>query len=315
MTSHVVAAAQIDTRSERYRRAERALWNHYGLDPIERFVELDDPHVRLRVLELGSGEPVLFIPGTPGTGPYWGALVRELKGFRCLLLDRPGWGLSSPIDYSKHEYTSVVAEVICGVLDALAIDRAHLVGHSIGDVWALRTALAHPDRIGRVVLIGGGPVVPEIPAPPFIKVLASPLGAIMVRLPQKADRVRSLLRQAGHGASLDAGRIPDEFVEWRVAFHRNTNSMRNERNMVRSLVSRSGWRPGLTLDDAELGAVRQPVLWVYGTADSVGSVETWRRAVSQLAQAELRVVDEAGHLPWLDDPALVGGSLRSFLAG
>lgn len=315
MTSHAVAAARSDSRIERYRQAERALWNRYGLDPTERFVELDAPHVRLRVLELGSGEPVLFIPGTPGTGPYWDALVRELKGFRCLLLDRPGWGLSSPIDYSKYEYPSVIADMLSGVLDALGLDRAHLVGHSIGNVWALRLAAAHPARVGRIVLIGGGPVVTEISAPPFIKVLASPLGAIMVRLPQKADRVRSLLRQAGHGASLDAGRIPDEFVEWRVAFHRDTDSMRNERNMVRTLVSRRGWRPGLTLDDAELGAVRQPLLWVYGTADSVGSVETWRRTVGQLAQAELRVVDEAGHLPWLDDPALVGGTLRSFLAG
>jgi pimeloyl-ACP methyl ester carboxylesterase len=42
----------------------------------------------MRVVGVGSGPPVLFVPGTAGTGPYWGSLVRALDGFRCLLLDR-----------------------------------------------------------------------------------------------------------------------------------------------------------------------------------------------------------------------------------
>ena len=55
---------------ESYRQAERALWDHYGLEPNEQFVDLASPAVHLRVLEIGSGEPVLFIPGSGGTGPY-----------------------------------------------------------------------------------------------------------------------------------------------------------------------------------------------------------------------------------------------------
>jgi pimeloyl-ACP methyl ester carboxylesterase len=58
----------------------------------------------------------------------------------------------------------------------------------------------------------------------------------------------------------------------------------------------------LDMQEVRLSAVRQPLLWVYGSADSVGSVETWRRAADQMAQAELRLVDQAGHLPWLDEP-------------
>jgi hypothetical protein len=65
---------------ERFRRAEQALWRYYGVQPSERFVELDSPvgSVRLRVLEVGSGEPVLLVHGT---GPYWAPLVRERPGF------------------------------------------------------------------------------------------------------------------------------------------------------------------------------------------------------------------------------------------
>ena len=315
MTSQAIAAVGTDARTERYRQAERRLWEHYGLAPTERYVEVESPRASLRVVEVGTGDPVLFLPGTPGTGPYWGALIRELKDFRCLMLDRPGWGLSSAIDYSNYEYRRLIGDVVRDVLDTLGLNRVHVVGHSIGNVWALRLALAHPSRVGRITLIGGGPVLQEIPAPGFIKVLASPLGAILVRLPQKRERVLDLLRQAGHGPSLDAGRIPDAFVDWRIAFHRETDSMRHERDMVRTLVSRTGWRPGLTLTDAELGAVRNPLLWVYGTADAVGSVELWRQTVGQFAHAELRLIEGGGHMPWLDDPGSVGSSIAGFLAG
>lgn len=101
MTSTATTITSADAPVERYREAERILWNHYGLEPTEHFVEVSSPAARLRLVQVGSGSPLLLVPGTAGTGPYWGALARELKGFRCLLLDRPGWGLSTPLNYSK----------------------------------------------------------------------------------------------------------------------------------------------------------------------------------------------------------------------
>ena len=58
-----------DVRVERYRRAERAFWDSYGLAPAERFVEVGPPPARLRVQELGSGAPVLFVNGTGARAP------------------------------------------------------------------------------------------------------------------------------------------------------------------------------------------------------------------------------------------------------
>ncbi|MGH8925549.1 MAG: alpha/beta fold hydrolase, partial [Acidimicrobiia bacterium] len=151
---------------DRYRSAEKRLWNQWGLEPEERYIDLQSPSVRLRVVEVGSGPPVLFIPGTGGTGPYWAPLVRMMSGNRCLMLDRPGWGLSGPIDYSKYQYRSVVVDLVSGVLDSLGLERAHLVGASIGNLWALRFAEHRPDRVEKIVLIGGGPNR-EIPVPTF----------------------------------------------------------------------------------------------------------------------------------------------------
>jgi pimeloyl-ACP methyl ester carboxylesterase len=209
----------------------------------------------------------------------------------------------------------VVADLLRGVLDVLGVDRAHVVGGSIGNVWALRLAARHPSRVGRIVLMGGSPLVAEVRVPGIIRLLASPMGAVMVRLPDKPGRVRSILRQNGHGASLDSGRIPDEFVDWRVAVGRETDSMKNEREMVASAaVSGRSWRPGLTFDNAELEAIEQPALFVYGSADPVGSVDIWRRVVGLLPQGKLRFVDGAGHMPWFDDPSQVAGDVNRFLA-
>jgi pimeloyl-ACP methyl ester carboxylesterase len=90
--------------------------------------------------------------------------------------------------------------------------------------------------------------------------------------------------------------------------------MRNERDMVRALVSRRAFRPGLTFEDAELAAIQQPTLHVYGTADPVGTVGVWRRVVGLLPRGELRLMEGGGHVPWLDDPDQVAGDVRRFLA-
>lgn len=307
-------AISSDGRIERYRRAERVFWDHVGLAPTERFVDLDALRVRIRVQEVGSGGPILFVPGTGGTGPYWGSLVRKLQSFRCVLVDRPGWGLSSALDYSTHAYKSVAADVLCGVLDALDIDRAPVVGSSIGNVWVLNLAAREPSRADRIVLLGGGPMVPEVVVPPVIRLLASPFGAIMVRLSRAPAVIRSQLRQLGHGASLDAGRM-GAFVEWRSAMMRETDSMRNERAMIQSVVSWRGFRPELTFDAAELAEIRQATLMVYGTLDPVGSVEVWRRCLGHMPHAELRLLEGVGHEPWFDDPDQVADIVGHFLSG
>jgi pimeloyl-ACP methyl ester carboxylesterase len=312
MASDAIAATPA-AGMDGYRQAEQALWRHYGLEPKERFIEIQQPAARLRILEVGSGEPVLFVHGTVGPGS-WPSLVAELPGYRCLVIDRPGWGFSSPVDYAKGHYPTMVADILRRALDALDIDRAHLVGGSIGNVWALRLAAQHPARVATAVLLGGSPLVPDVPIPGIIRLIASPLGALVVRLPDSAGRVRSILTQSGHGPSLEDGRIPDVFVDWRVAVGRQTESMRRERDMIRALVHGSSFRPGVTFDDEELAAIERPTLYVFGSADPVGTVETWRRAARVLPQGELHIVEDAGHMPWFDASTEVANEMRRFMA-
>jgi pimeloyl-ACP methyl ester carboxylesterase len=122
-------------------------------------------------------------------------------------------------------------------LDALGVEQTAVFAGLIGAVWALRLATRHPSRVKRVVLLGGALLLPESRIPVIVRLLRSPIGAMMVRLPETPARMRLILRQNGHGVSLDAGRIPEEFVQWRGALTRETDSMRHERDMVRVLMS------------------------------------------------------------------------------
>jgi pimeloyl-ACP methyl ester carboxylesterase len=136
----------------------------------------------------------------------------------------------------------------------------------------------------------------------------------MVRLIRRRRATISMIRGSGHGPSLDDGRIPESFVDWRTAVNRDTNSMRHERDMVRVVVSGRRYRPELTFTDTELASITQPTLMLYGTADSVGSRSVWTRVMDVIPNGRLSVVEGAGHMLWLDQPRRVASEMRSFLA-
>jgi 2-hydroxy-6-oxonona-2,4-dienedioate hydrolase len=316
MTSTAVAMESTDDRTERYRRAERAVWSHFNLEPVERLIDVPSPAVRIRVQEVGSGQPIVFIHGGlwPATG--LAPLVSQLVGYRSILVDRPGCGLSTQIDWRTHEIGSVATTVLGHVVDALGLERTHVIGHSVGGAWAMRLAQGHPARVDRIAILGAAPLLAEMPRPTFLRVLASPLGVIMARLPQNQSRARDMLRQDGHGPSLDADRIPEVLLDWHVALVRDTRTMINERAMIRDAVIRgSSWRPGLTFEPAELAQIRQPLHYIIGSADPEGTADYARRIVGLMPRAELTVLPDAGHLPWLDDAKRVGDTLRTFFGG
>lgn len=316
MTRGVAVSRPVGSdRAERFRRAEAAVWRRHGMAPTERLLELADPRLRLRALEVGSGRPILFVHGTVGPAA-WASLVEAMGGdARFIVLDRPGWGGSDPIDYGRTgDYRRQAADVLAGTLDALGIDRAIVIGGSIGDVWALSLAELHPSRVDRLILLGAGPLRPEVRPPGFIRLLASPLGRLIVHLPMSAGRSRKILAASGHAGSVADGRIPEEFVAYRVSLSNDTSAMRAERAMVSHLVRGPGWRPDLPFDDDALGRIGAPTLFVFGTNDDVGDAETWRRLVAAMPNAELALIGGAGHMPWFDRPREVAARVNRFLA-
>jgi pimeloyl-ACP methyl ester carboxylesterase len=303
-----------DSRIDRYREAERVLWSRYGLQPTEHFVEVGSPPIRIRVLEIGAGPPLLFAHGTAGSGPAFASLIQELPGFRCLVFDRPGFGLSAPVRYSVDTFGATVADLQGHLLDALGIPVADVVGHSIGGLFALRLALHQPERVRRLVLLGAGPIVDAAGVPPIIRIIASPAGALFVRLIGNRAATRAMLRGNGHRPGLDNGRIPTAWIDWRTSVSRDTDSMRHERAMVRAIVAGGRYRRGLTMTEPELRSIHHPTLMLFGTSDPVGSPSVWMRVMGAMANGRLSLVDGAGHMVWLDEPGRVASEMREFLA-
>jgi pimeloyl-ACP methyl ester carboxylesterase len=121
--------------------------------------------VRLVVRDSGgTGQPLLLLHGLAGHSGEWDAVAEPLRDrHRLLALDQRGHGASErrPGDASRAAY---VADAV-GVLDALALPSAVLVGQSLGGHTAMLTAAAHPDRVSALVLIEAGPGGPDPAAP------------------------------------------------------------------------------------------------------------------------------------------------------
>lgn len=301
-----------DPQFARLRASEAQVWDLWQLEPEETIVEIG-PNSRLRVQEVGSGVPVLLVHGTGGYGPYWAPLVAKLGGYRCLMVDRPGWGGSDPVQLPRSGIKRFMSGLLVDVLDRLDVAKVHAVGASIGDNWALSLATEHPDRVLSLALLGGGPLTHEVKIPGVIRLLRSPLGALMSRAPFTQKMETGQARRSGHGPALDDGRMPQAYLDWKVEMTNNTNWRINERRMVRAITRRRGWQPDLIFNQGELWSISVPLLMIYGTADPIATAQTWHAFVDRVPDGHLDLVEGAGHLPWFDNPQQVSESLRTHL--
>jgi pimeloyl-ACP methyl ester carboxylesterase len=201
------------------------------------------------------------------------------------------------------------------VLDGLGLDRVHLVVSSFGGFLGLMSAAAAPGRVLRMVQMACPAFVPGMAAPGFMKAMSlRPVRWLMNTLPANEKVSRNILRQIGHGASLDADRIPQIFFDWYLALQRHTNTMRNDGEMIGRAASLRGFPPEYTIPDDVLRSVTAPTLYLWGEEDPFGDAAVARHVVELMPHASLVLLPAAGHLPWLDDPKGIAQATAEFLA-
>ncbi len=300
-----------------YREAERRLWGSIGVTPTEQRLHLKRNDVTGRVQEVGEGPAVVFLHGANTSGASWATLAARLDAFRCVILDRPGTGLSErlPTKIDKQSLAQFAESLVIDVLDALGLRSAHLVATSFGGYIALRTAAAHPDRIGRMVQFSWPAGAPNSEVPAFMRVMSLPgLGRLIAALPPSERSVRMAFRRIGHGRSLAEGRITREDVDCYLALLRYTDTMSNELAMGRVLISPLRGLGRLGLSDAILAKIRTPTYFLWGERDPFGGPDTARHLVERMPNAELELIADAGHAPWLDDLDHVAEVTATFLS-
>ncbi len=302
----------------RFREAEQRLWESVGVAPTERWLHLDRANCAARVQEVGSGPPVVFIHGASNGGTSWASLVARLDGFRCILLDRPGCGLSDPLPTPPDDIADIEAHadnLIADLLDVLGLAEAHVVATSYGGFFALRGAAAHPDRIDRILEFSWTVGAPMARVPLVMRLgSVGGVGWLMARVPPTERAVRMLLRQIGLGAALESGRFDQASLDWYVSLLRDTHTMRNEFEASPKLVSPiHGLNERVLLPAGLLADIRSPVYFLWGEDDPNGGADIAREFVGQLPNAELEMMAGAGHAPWIDDPDHAAAVTKDFL--
>jgi pimeloyl-ACP methyl ester carboxylesterase len=287
-----------------FRAAEQRLWTSHGATPTERRLHLDRNDVDVRLQEVGAGPPILFIHGANTSGASWVPLAARLADFRCLILDRPGTGLSQPLRgrVDARAMADLGDTLVADVLDAMNLNSAHVVATSLGGYIALRSAAAQGDHIRRMVQFSWPVGAPTAWVPSFMRVLGLPgVGRIMAALPATERSVRMTFRRIGHGTSLDAGRITRADLDCYLAMLRYTETIRNEVAVARAFVSPFRGLGRTLLPSALLARVETPIHFLWGGNDPFGDAETGHQLIRLLPHATLEVVTGAGHAPWLDD--------------
>ena len=271
---------------------------------------------RVHLLEKGEGPPVVLLHGTGNAAGFLLPLLHELQGVRAIAPDLPGVGLSDPIDLPADRYRETAVAWLDGLLDTLELDATTLVGHSGGGVWALWYALAHPDRVRRLVLIGP-PALPKTSCPLPMRLVATPgVGALLPRLaPPTPKSVLRLASVMGEQATL--ARRPD-LIDLLVALGRDPVTDRAAKAEIRLLVSpfallsRSGFRGRSRVRPDELRQVAMPTLIVWGERDPLGGVAVARAITDLIPNARLEVLP-TGHGPWLGEPARTAAAIVGFV--
>lgn len=299
-----------------YRDSEASLWNTIGRQPDEKMIELETTGTQVRVQLVGDGPPVLFIHGGPNSGSTWAPIVDAFDGYTCLLVDRPGTGLSERLNQipDTASFIRLADHFVSDVLGGLAIGRADLVASSLGGYVALRSAATTPDRVGRMVQMACPAFAPGMLTPPFMKMIRRSWFRKFTGMFPPSQKINdSIMRQMGHGESIDEDRIPQSFKDWYLGLQRYTDTNENDGNLIGEFFSGSGWDEELKLTDFVLASVESPTLFLWGENDGFGGREVASMTVAPMPDAHLSMIAGSGHLPWLDFPSEIGTRSRSFL--
>lgn len=286
-----------------FEKAQREVFEEVGLDVQSRFIDLDNPPVRTHFIDTGNSNgttPLLFIHGTVWFAAYFAPLMAELDGNRMIAIDRPGWGLSGDFRYTSTTHRRTASNVLVGVLDELGIDRVDLVGNSTGGFWSIAFALAHPDRVRHLILLGGVATFPGTKTPLPTRLLTIPgLNRLMARLQEPSEEaVVQQMEGVGDGDSIL--QYP-ALVQAKVAHDRVPRSFDTGVRELRTMITFRGWRSDTRLREEELNTLQQPALFIWGKHDWFGGPDQVQESVELIPDSRLESVD-AGHGPWFGLP-------------
>jgi 3-oxoadipate enol-lactonase len=261
--------------------------------------------VKLYYEEVGRGTPILFVHEFAGDHRSWELQLRELgKRYRCITYAARGYRPSDvPGDPAAYSYMHVMRDAVT-VLDHLQIDRAHLIGLSMGGYTALQVALNHPGRVRSLVLAGTGSGSERWYTEDFHKRSRD----LAVQFEKEGSA--AVAQTYGRSASRITFEIKDPrgFAEFsrQLAEHDAQGSAHMSRGF-------QGARPSLYDFEADIRKLEMPALIVVGDEDE-RCIEPGLFLKDALTASGLAVLPKTGHAVNLEEPDLFNQLVGHFLA-
>ena len=242
-------------------------------------------HQKIYYSETGSDQdlPVIFVHGAGGNHLVWGFQMRALADMaHAIALDLPGRGRSDP---PGRNTIDGYRDVILGVLDALKLERAVIVGHSMGGAIAQTLALSNPERVAGLVLIGTGARLRVMPA-------------ILDLIESDPNAVAEIVVANSYSSTLDPGLRERAVAEFMACAPQVTHGDFIACNNFDIM--------------ARVGEIHAPTLVICGTEDKMAPRKFSEFLASKIPNAQLILIEHAGHSVMIEQADAVNRALREF---
>ena len=249
---------------------------------------------------MGNGEPVILLHGYFYDSLQWSKNLEALaRDFKIYTLDLWGFGYSTrnPMDYSYQLYASQLLKF----MDTLGIEKASLVGQSMGGGTAILFCTQHPERVNKLVLVASG----GLPNPPSLVMRIACLPGIGEFLFNLKGSRRGVLKA---NFIYDKNKLTDGYVEAVTRFHK----VKGTTEVLLKVLRKQFWDT-LSEEIHTLGKMGLPILIVWGRQDKSIPVKLAQEMHRFLKGSRLEIIDQAGHCPNDEQPEVFNRLAIQFL--
>jgi pimeloyl-ACP methyl ester carboxylesterase len=247
-------------------------------------------------------DPIVLIHGTSASLHTWDGWVDALKETRRVIrFDLPGFGLTGP--EPQNNYTiEHYADVVVAVLDALDVKKSVLAGNSLGGYVSWATTVMYPQRVSKLILVDSSGYVSTSESVPIgFKLSQSRVASVLLKyvLP------KSLVARSVKNVYGNPDAVSDELVNryYDLALRAGNRDALKERFKQMS--------PGILVD--KIQTINIPTLIIWGAKDRLIPPKFGMKFNQDIANSQLIVFDELGHVPHEEDPELTVSAVKGFL--
>lgn len=251
---------------------------------------------KIRYLEAGSGPAVILLHGLGADSSSWASTIGPLsQKYRVIVPDQIGFGRSDKpmINYR----VGTLVDFLDGLYKQVGIERASLVGNSLGGFTAAAFALAHPEKVDRLVLVDAAGFAVTGDFDPRV------LNALNPSTIDAAKQILSLIFYNKQAYATDAN----------AAMLLTRKMMANDGYTVQRFIDSIAHNEDML--DKRLGQLKQPTLIIWGREDALTPLAMGERFKKEIATSELLIFEKCGHVPQMEKAAEFNVALMKFLSG